>query len=579
MRNFVPSVLPLGSALAGGAPSSVLLLSPLLLVLLLFVGVELCFYWFFHLVLVPRSNLLTEPQPYRDYGRDRRKLLLRILQRLEAQGDAPLPEVVRTFLLQWFRAVPKNARPDGEEPQRSAPMRETSFSSVGTTSTACCPNSSSESDTSSLSSATSDTDRVRSDDSPSSGDYSDLGCDATVEEGKDNSLPKAPCCTIDGIGKYDVDDLFAWAFFGKDPEQLVRWERHELEAMHRIVQEHVRLEFDAGGAQSSSLLSGSKTSSCYRARKMTLEPVNALHRPLAVYLAIMGLRWLVGLFLRCLGFRRLVASTGLVGWYRPRRSHAGAAGLMPLLFFHGIAPGGHVFYLPMLLCGLAGDGRPLFVFENPSISCVLGFAALDERQTTQGVREIVQEALGDGSDDASEGGLALVGHSFGSVPLTWLIHDPYFQPRIRHMILLDPVTILLSEPDVVINFLYTQEVSKIRLLASSELFVEQYLRRHFSWYNAELWLDDVPSHTAVTVALAGRDEIISAAKVRRELDRHSNGGGGGNNSVVSSLYWEEATHAHCVTSPSKWQQIRELMLRQQSWEGTATTRTSKMKCS
>ena len=174
-----------------------------------------------------------------------------------------------------------------------------------------------------------------------------------------------------------------------------------------------------------------------------------MHRPLALYLAVAFLKRLVGVILRVVfGFERVVSRHGLVGWYRPssrdfsmkKTSENEEEALLPLLFFHGIAPAGFVGYLPTVLAGLASDGRAVFLFENPSISCHLDFRVLTEQETCQGVDEIVKRCLGN-----TTAPVALVGHSFGSCPMTWLLHHKSFRSRIRQMVLLNPVTILLSE--------------------------------------------------------------------------------------------------------------------------------------
>jgi hypothetical protein len=47
-------------------------------------------------------------------------------------------------------------------------------------------------------------------------------------------------------------------------------------------------------------------------------------------------------------------------------------------------------------------------------------------------------------------GLALCGHSFWSCQLTWLLKSS-LRSRIRQIVLVDPVTINLSESDVMVN--------------------------------------------------------------------------------------------------------------------------------
>ena len=115
--------------------------------------------------------------------------------------------------------------------------------------------------------------------------------------------------------------------------------------------------------------------------------------------------------------------------------------------------------------------------------------------------------------------LTLVGHSFGSCTVSWLIASKQLQ-NVKQVVLLDPVAVLLSEPDVMVNFLYGQKLDQIRLVASSELFTEYYLRRHFAWYNSELYLEDVDC--PLLVCLSGQDTIVNASKVRQEMNRHEN---------------------------------------------------------
>jgi pimeloyl-ACP methyl ester carboxylesterase len=226
---------------------------------------------------------------------------------------------------------------------------------------------------------------------------------------------------------------------------------------------------------------------------------------------------------------------------------------LPLIFLHGIAPGGLFFYIPMLFF-LGGDGRPLLFFENPDISFyILGGYPPNERETVVSVWEAVDTHLGTTQE------VCLIGHSFGSCPITWLLHSSECL-RIRQIVLVDPVSILLSEPDVVQNFLYQRHCLRKRKMpikigvVSNEIFTEHYLRRHFSWYNSELWLEDLPDHAKVLVCLSNDDSIVPSQKVHREVLRKPD---------VDILVWENAGHAHCVTRPRTWKQIQMLMKRQE----------------
>ncbi|KAL3790393.1 hypothetical protein ACHAW5_000621 [Stephanodiscus triporus] len=178
--------------------------------------------------------------------------------------------------------------------------------------------------------------------------------------------------------------------------------------------------------------------------------------------------------------------------------------------------------------------------------------------------------------------LDVCGHSFGSCQLTWMIKCARIGDRIGSLLLVDPVSILLSEPDVVTNFLYegrrdlsgecsgwttrwmlrTFHRVKIRLAVSSEIFIESYLRRNFAWC-------DIPRDVKVVVALADRDEIVNVPRIDREVDLHSSqressqGGTkhGSGGAFVVKIIWRDAGHAACIANPSRWSDIDRVMTR------------------
>ena len=480
------------------------------------VVVEICFFLVFRYYLVPRANRRTAPQAYRDYGTQRNQLLLRILNRIcetcKRTGRSPV-EGGEEFLRDWFepaKTVPAGGAQKDKSMCSSPPPPSRLSSSV-----------------SSISSS--------SDNSSSSDD----------EEEEDLCKPNGSNRIVQGIHQQDMDEFLAWAFFEKDPADLVDWEMAQLQESYRHIQERLGLVFAPG------------RSSTFIPRRLSLEDVDPLQRPLLIYVLFGVLRWLASQILRMVGFERVVSQAGLVGWYRPARN-ATAEQYLPLLFFHGIAPGGLFFYLPMVLCGLAADGRATFLFENPNISSSIGFQALRETETVEGVLEICDRFL------ASHRPVSVCGHSFGSCPLTWLLKSPTFAPRIQQFVLLDPVTLLLSEPSVMVNFLYNKEMSKIRMAAGSELFTEYYLRRHFSWYNSELWLDDIPPNVRVLVGLAEKDELVDAPRVQRHVELFGSASSSSRQQQQQQLlYWNKVGHACCVTSPKKWRQIKLAMLQQE----------------
>jgi len=202
----------------------------------------------------------------------------------------------------------------------------------------------------------------------------------------------------------------------------------------------------------------------------------------------------------------------------------------------------------MLLLGVASDGREVYIFENRPVSYHFGFKVISEQDTVDGVIEHLRTF-------GTKGDLAIMGHSFGTFQQTWLLHSE-LRNRIRQMILLDPVSILLSEPDVITNF--ENATPLFRIVGTSELFINYYIRRHFAWYRSELWLDDLPEDLQIFVGLAEDDQIVNGPKVKQECEvfAHSNEDF---RRRCRLEYWKAALHGDCLWQPSKWCDIRSFI--------------------
>jgi hypothetical protein len=492
--------------------------------------VEIVFYIFFRVYLVPRANDVSrrQSQPYRDYPITRRHILFtRILQRIEdrcKQTNKDFGVEFSLFLSRWFHDSPDQPLDDGTFPIH--------------------------------------------------------------------------------FWKEELDLFFAWAFFDKHFGELDPVEQKELDHFYDILQSRHGIVYPR-------FKSRDPTSAPYgrpmfvQPRCMTLEPVDPLHRPFFIYI----LAWLgkvaSHIILRLSGFRCYVArdenmspnqtSPGkLVYWFRPARCNGHSPQQQEtILFFHGIAPAGFLLYIPLLyntICNHAfgGYSKNIILFLNDPITCTISFRAMNEEATLCCIRYILQRHLsfkwsnpGTNSNHQEGCKLSLIGHSFGSCQVSWLLYCPSIRPHVGRVVLLDPVCILLSEPDVMLNFLYNRSSNSfwsknsanhvlksiphdtrrsslrkllIRLVASSELFTEHYLRRHFSWYNSELWLDDVPEDIELYIYLSEMDDIINAGKIKEEIQltqvRRPN-----KNSHIKWACWSNVGHGSCLNSPRLWNEI------------------------
>lgn len=571
-------------------------------IVLIFVYIlfEVGFFFYYHYHLVPYANRASSssicrqpPAPYRDYAevKDRHKLLIRILDRLIERSSVPTQQqqhstnlnddnivqrtsnVIYTFIEAWFE---KKNQHNNTSYQRFSEQIDMATLDVG-----LCPppppmiRTALSSFRGNNSASVGDEDEDDDTNHSSSASLSVLDWDVS-SEGKLRTVNERST-DKDRIQKGNMDEFLSWALFGIpiNSAQSSPQMKQALNSFYGILKTRAGLIFEPGYNVN------------YQPRTFTFENVKSLYRPFCVYAMVAIMRMAANCSLYIMGFRIHTCRRGLRYWHRAAGSKQ-QRGASPFLFFHGIAPGGHAPYLPMLFLGLlrgpllSHRHRDIFIFENKPISYALCFDALSEEDTVHGVLEALQKHL---DTSSMTNNLSLCGHSFGSCQLTWLIKSSEMKGRIRSLYLIDPVSILLSEPDVVVNFLYSREdyedlhdvthrgvtsrllrfmnETKIHLVASSELFIEHYLRRNFAWYNSELWLHDIPEDVKVVVALAECDEIVNATKIEKELDWYNSKVARERpccrSDLVEKIIWRDVGHAHCVTNPKRWSDIHHAM--------------------
>jgi hypothetical protein len=88
---------------------------------------------------------------------------------------------------------------------------------------------------------------------------------------------------------------------------------------------------------------------------------------------------------------------------------------------------------------------------------------------------------------------------------------------VHHLTVVDPVSLLLGLPEVAYNFLYRPPTDIIQSFilygASREITISHMLHRHFWWHRNICYLEDIPAHIGVVVAVSSEDPILDARSV------------------------------------------------------------------
>ncbi|GMH49436.1 hypothetical protein TrVE_jg4484 [Triparma verrucosa] len=339
------------------------------------------------------------------------------------------------------------------------------------------------------------------------------------------------------IRKGNIIEFLAWAMCGLPTEELKKSEVAEIETFFDRLESKHGIVLPPGHNDDVKCCT------------LSLDDVTYLPRPILVYIAVACLNITKFLLLTFLGFSKLRTSNNLSYWYRPSSQNSPSS---PLLFFHGIAPCGSLFYLPLIFQSLLTSDRDVYLFSNSSVDMTLrGSTSLDEFDVIEGVEEALDTPENRGKK------WTIAGHSLGSCPVTWLLRA--FPDKVSNVVLLDPVTLFLSHPAVACNFVYKQSFGGITevviwFMASTEQFIAKYLKRDFWWYRNELWVETIPSSINVLIIVSRSDEIVDADLVELGFKKQRELGQIKDNIRLKII---EGGHALMIASPSTWKMIRE----------------------
>ena len=330
---------------------------------------------------------------------------------------------------------------------------------------------------------------------------------------------------IDSFEKITLPDItawIAWAFWGTPLHQVPRCDQEQLKQMVRELEaacstpSQPNFRFPQRDFGQDELRMGS----------YTLQPMDTVHIPLLLYLISHALvEMLAGFLLWRNGFVtynpacaegsisfsvRLPAagqgskdtadpgapltcgeSTQAGGTTRPHATPqpetlhttgANVSSATALVVIHGIGFGILSYWsiTRQLLC----EG-PIIIAHTPCITmslCGRRRRCPTVRQTVAAYSEVLNAFGCDGA--------CVIAHSLGSAVPSWLLRE---RPGlVKGLVLLDPAVMQIHEPKLLFNFLYyKQPLTTWVGLLQSELYINHYLRRHFCWYTAALFGEDI----------------------------------------------------------------------------------------
>lgn len=368
------------------------------------------------------------------------------------------------------------------------------------------------------------------------------------------------------IRRDNVRDFILWAFFDAAPESATEVDLAEASEFVEKLERRIGRELESGSGTA-------------RALRLTLDAVETRYRSFIWFLIVGGVDFATHCRYAWGGFRyhaqpRLKAvsvipprlhnlfarnwspSKQLSYWYRPHTS----SHKVPVLFLHGIGIGlwPYASFLSRLNGKLDREGDiGVIAIELLSVSFHLLSDPMRKAEFLAQLDIILEEHRWDK--------FVVAAHSYGTVLASHMIHSQRFGPRIQGIALLDPVSILLHQPDVAYNFTRRkpQQANEWQLwyFASMDPGIAYALSRHFFWRENIIWKEElldvfgkgktrvgaILAKRRVAVCLAERDLIVDTRTIAKYLVEGENWVPGSTSSKSGGLTPENQSGNHHKT--------------------------------
>lgn len=379
-------------------------------------------------------------------------------------------------------------------------------------------------------------------------------------------------CRWNEIRKDNMLEWLAWSLFSM-PLEEVRREDAEMdlkaEPRSNLLEEIlIRFENRAG----SRLEPGYNPKLAKRVIRLTIDPIKIELRPFGLYLLFNVGTLTLKYFLRRAGFRDAQCSDrspqGLKylirkppGWDdQPAKTRS-----VPLIFAHGLGIGlcQYAAFLNYLAHAPWALNKPVVILIQPSISQeVFSAQHLKPPSRESLAADVIQLIY---AENFAETGVELVGHSMGTIVMTWIVKCLSHKGIIKRICLIDPVCFCLWEPHVCYNFLYSKPRTGIeriiRYFVGTELGVAHHLHRYFEWRSNILWPFEIPGFTdpkRFRVFLSEKDSVLNPERVRRYLVANGMSESRGVSTAKGAAHGESIIEmGHHFDPVKKWLEDRE----------------------
>ncbi|PCH39850.1 hypothetical protein WOLCODRAFT_16158 [Wolfiporia cocos MD-104 SS10] len=354
------------------------------------------------------------------------------------------------------------------------------------------------------------------------------------------------------IQQDNLKDLLLWAIFNTEAKAMREEWREEIDDYVMQIEIIIGQKLRPGRNEN------------VRCKTFTLDTVKICHKPLIFYLQ--GFKhyrtraWDICFPPRFdTAFSRRSVHPLLGYWYRPHRSRT----KNPILFLHGVGIGLYP-YLPFLVDIVTADPDVgIISIEDLPISTHITHAHLRREEMLKALTQIL--------DHHEFQRITVVGHSYGTVIASHMVHDSTLSSRIASTVLVDPIAILPFLPDLTANFVYGSPGAWMPYFVCRDPGIAHTVQRSLFFIECALWREDL---RRAGVVLAERDELIAAEEIWGYLTGRASPEHECQQGKLEILFFEKLGHGDTFNSQAARKEMAMMVMRMSMPQDASDTKVS-----